>query len=112
MRFVRRVRWLRVSLVGLLALVALLSFRLWQWMAYAERQATGVEREEAHAEASEQEIDRLNRELKDTRTLIHGHMSDFEYYDVATLPPAKEQIVIHGLGGGSFSFDTEEEPPR
>ncbi len=80
MRLVRRVRWLRVSLVGLLALVAFLSLRLWQWMAYAERQAASTEREEARAEASEQEVDRLNRELKDARSLVHGNPDEIVHF--------------------------------
>jgi len=97
MRLVRRVRWLRVSLVGLLALVAFLSLRLWQWMAYAEGQAAGAERAELtdeRAAALEVENDRLNRELKDARILVHGNdeIVRFEYHERALLLPANERL--------------------
>lgn len=123
MRFVRRVRWLRVSLAGLLALVGFLSLRLWQWTAHAERQATGVKRADERALELDREVDRLNRELKDARTLVHGKPDEivkFEYMNGALLRPANERLaqilsqeyIAPGSVGGSFSFDTEEEPPR
>jgi hypothetical protein len=95
MRFVRRVRWLRVLLAGLVALVGLLSLRLWQWTVYAEGQAAGVERAEARVSVSEQEIDRLNRELRDARLLVHGKTDEivqWEWTAVATLRPANERL--------------------
>lgn len=90
MRFVRRVRWLRVALLGLAALVAFLSLRLWQWTAYAERQAVSAQRESERATEADREIDRLNRELKDARLLVLGRndeIVEFGWSDRAELPP-------------------------
>lgn len=93
MRFVHRVRWLRVSLAGLLTLVGLLSLRLWQWVHHAGGLTAYAERADERAHELDLEIDRLNHELKGARTLVHWRPDEivqFEDSSAATPRPAAE----------------------